>query len=114
MSRLVRLALSFGIFAAALPVFAQESRGTLSGSVTDPTGAQIPNAKVVVTEIHTGTKIETVSDSAGQYTAPFLLPGDYDISVTKEGFKGTLRKAVHVGSGDHPVIDFKLDVGSAA
>jgi hypothetical protein len=94
------------------PAFSQEFRGTLSGSVTNPTGAQIPNAKVTVTEVHTGTKTETVSDSTGQYTAPFLLPGDYDIAVQKEGFKAAVHKAVHVGSGDHPVIDFKMDVGN--
>ncbi len=94
------------------PAFSQEFRGTLSGSVTDPTGAQIPNARVTVTEVHTGTKTETVSDSTGQYTAPFLLPGDYDIAVQKEGFKAAVHKAVHVGSGDHPVIDFKMDVGN--
>ncbi len=95
-----------------VPAFAQEFRGTLSGVVTDSTGALIPGAKVVVTETHTGTKIDSASDSSGQYTVPFLAPGDYDIEVTKEGFKGALRKAVHVGSGDHPVIDVKLEVGN--
>jgi Carboxypeptidase regulatory-like domain len=91
--------------------FAQEFRGTISGAVTDPTGASIPGAKVTVTEEHTGTKIPTVSDSAGQYAATFLLPGDYDIVVQSAGFKEAVRKGVHVGAGDHPVIDVKLSVG---
>ena len=62
-------------------LFAQEFRGTISGVVTDPSGAAIPAAKVTVTETHTGTRIPTVSDSAGKYVVPFLLPGDYDIAA---------------------------------
>jgi hypothetical protein len=95
-------------------LFAQEFRGTISGSVTDPTGAAITAAKVTVTEEHTGTKVPTVSDSAGQYAATFLLPGDYDIAVEAPGFKEALRKGVHVGAGDHPVIDVKLAVGDVS
>src|SRR5882724_4259921 len=111
MTRFVRFALvSVATLAACL--HAQEFRGTLSGNVSDPTGAQVLGAKVVATETHTGSKIETVSDSTGQYTIPFLLPGDYDIAVSKEGFKAALRKSVHVGSGDHPVIDVHLDLGN--
>ena len=83
-------------------------------SITDPTGATVPGAKVTVTETHTGTKIPAVSDNSGQYTAPFLLPGEYDIAVQSPGFKEALRKGVHVGAGDHPVIDFRLDVGDVS
>jgi hypothetical protein len=113
MTKFVRLALiAIAVTALSFPVAAQEFRGTLSGSVADPTGAQIANAKIVIVETHTGTKMESISDGAGQYTIPFLAPGDYDITVTKEGFKAAVRKAVHVGSGDHPVIDVKLDIGN--
>jgi hypothetical protein len=105
--RLVAL-LALSITAA---LFSQEFRGTISGVVTDPTGATIPGAKVTVTETQTGTRIPTVSDNSGQYTAAFLLPGEYDINVQAAGFKAAVRKGVHVGSGDHPVIDVKLDVG---
>jgi hypothetical protein len=95
-------------------VFCQEFRGTISGAVTDPTGAALPGAKVTVTEIHTGTKIPTVADSAGQYNAPYLLPGDYDVEVQAQGFKSYNRKGVHVGASDHPVIDVRLEVGEIA
>jgi hypothetical protein len=95
-------------------IFCQEFRGTLSGSVTDPTGAVIAGAKVTITETQTGTKIDTVSDNAGQYTAPFLLPGDYQISVKLQGFKEFLRKGVHLGAGDHIGVDAKLEVGDAS
>jgi hypothetical protein len=97
--------------AVVLPLAGQEFRATISGVVTDPDGAAIVGAKVTLQEIHTGTKVQTVTDEAGQYTAPFLQPGDYDISVHMTGFKESIRKAVNVGSGDHPAIDVRLAVG---
>jgi len=104
------------VFALMLPLgmHSQEFRGNISGAVTDPTGAAIPGAKVVVTEVHTGTRIQTVVESTGQFTAPFLLPGDYDISVQTQGFKEAVRKGVHLGAGEHPVLDFKLSLGDSA
>ena len=95
-------------------LFCQEFRGTISGAVTDPTGATIAGAKIVVTETHTGTKTPTISDSSGQYSAPFLQPGDYEIAAQMQGFKEFVRKGVHLGSGEHPVIDIRLDVGDTS
>ncbi|MBV9611821.1 MAG: carboxypeptidase regulatory-like domain-containing protein, partial [Acidobacteriaceae bacterium] len=92
---------------------AQEFRGTISGLVSDPSGAPIPGAQITVTETHTGTKVQTVSNSAGEYTVPFLAPGDYDVNVEAQGFKHFVRSAVHVGAGDHPVIDIPLEIGNA-
>ena len=97
-----------------LALSAQEFRGTISGSVTDTSGAQIAGAKVTVIEINTNSKTDTASDASGHYTAPFLLPGEYDVAVSAPGFKEAIRKAVHVGAGDHPVIDARLDVGDTA
>ncbi len=94
--------------------FSQEFRGTLSGIVTDQAGALIPGASIVATQTATGTKSQTVSDSTGQYTIPFVLPGDYDIAVKMPGFKATVRKNIHVGSGDHPVVDVQLNVGDTS
>jgi hypothetical protein len=91
---------------------AQEFRGTLSGAISDPVGALIPNAQIVAAETKTGTKVQTVSDSAGQYTLPFLAPGDYDISVQSPGFKEFIRRSLHVGAGDHPIVDIALEVGN--
>ncbi len=102
------------VFGAASILLSQEFRGTISGIVTDSTGAFIAGAGVTSTEIHTGTKLRTVTDSGGQYTAPFLLPGDYDVAVEFQGFKEFIRKSVHVGAGDHVVIDIPLEVGSAS
>ena len=94
-----------------LAAFCQEFRGTISGAVSDTTGAMIAGAKIVATETRTGTRAQTVSDTSGQYTIPFLAPGDYQISATAAGFKEYVRKDLHLGSGDHPVVDVRLEVG---
>src|SRR5215469_14849268 len=101
------------LFASAFAVRAQEYRGTISGLVTDPSSAVIAGAKVTVTEVNTGARMQATSESKGQYTAPFLLPGDYSITVQAQGFREAVRKGIHLGAGDHTVIDFRLDVGDA-
>src|ERR1700755_1747684 len=83
-------------FTLPLALFSQEFRGVISGAVTDATGASVAGAKITVTETHTNVKTQVVSESTGQYTAPFLLPGDYDITAQMQGFKEFIRKGVHV------------------
>ncbi len=97
------------------PLFllAQENSGTITGLVSDPSGSPVPNAQVTITAAQTGTKHDSVSNSAGQYTVPFLQPDNYDIDVQAPGFKHFVRKAVHVGAGDHAVIDIPLEIGKA-
>lgn len=82
--------------------------------VSDPAGAAVPNVTVIATETRTGTKAQTVSDSAGAYTIPFLLPGTYQISAESKGFKRYVRNAVEIASGDHPVMDIRLEVGEVS
>ena len=88
-SRLVPAAISAVLLAApalyAPSVYAQTS-ATVSGLVTDPTGAAVPNAAITVTGIATGIVRNTVSDSAGLYIVPTLLPGAYKIDVQATGF----------------------------
>ena len=114
--RLVRAAL---MLVVAMTMFAglanaQEFRGTISGAVTDPTGAAIPGAMVVVRETQTGTTSQTKSDNAGQYVVPFLLPGTYSISVTMPGFQKTVRNDITLQSQEHPIVNLKLAVGEAS
>jgi hypothetical protein len=92
-------------------VYAQEFRGTISGQVTDPSGAPVAEAQVTVNETKTGTRQQTASNTSGGYSVPFLAPGDYDIEVTAQGFKRYVRQAVHVGAGDRAVIDVPLQLG---
>ena len=92
--------------------FAQEFRGTISGSVVDPSGAVVPGANVEIVETATGTTNKTTSDKAGQYVVPFLAPGDYTIKVTKKGFETLERGGITLQAQEHPVINLSLSVGS--
>ncbi len=100
----------FGLVLAPA-LFSQEFRGAISGAVTDASGSAVAGAKVTVLETSTRTRVDTVTDSAGHYSAPFLLPGDYDISVKMDGFKENVRKGVHLGAGETPILDVKLALG---
>jgi hypothetical protein len=97
-----------------MAVWAQETRGTISGAVVDSSGAGIPNVKVIATETRTGTKASTISDNAGQYTIPFLAPGNYEVTAEASGFKKAVRSGMDLGSGGHPVVDLHLEVGDTA
>jgi len=108
-----------GVLAVALMLVAgvaqgQEFRGTISGAVTDPTGAVIPGASVEVRETHTGTVSRTQSDSAGQYVVPFLLPGEYAITVKAPGFQTSTLRGIALQSQEHPIVGVTLSVGEAS
>ena len=60
-----------------LPAFAQSDRGTITGTVTDASGARIPGVAVVITNTGTGTKSQTVTTETGNYTIPALPVGTY-------------------------------------
>lgn len=93
---------------------AQEFRGTISGTVADPTGAVIPGAMITVREVNTGTVNNTKTDSAGQYVVPFLLPGNYTVTVTMQGFQQVLRSGIRLQSQEHPIINLSLAVGESS
>jgi len=95
-------------------VLAQEFRATISGTVTDPSGAVVPAATIQVVETHTGTVNRTSSNNAGQYVAPYLLPGDYSITVTKQGFQTLSRTGITLQPQQHSVVDLLLTVGTTS
>ncbi len=92
---------------------AQEFRGTISGTVTDPTGAVVKDAQVTITETSTGTVNKTTSDKAGQYVVPFLPPGEYQVQVEMHGFKKDVRNGMTLQANEHPIIDMTLQIGNA-
>src|SRR5436189_5849757 len=105
-------AFMFAVF--ALGVSAQEYRGTISGTVTDPNGAVIPGAKVTVKNIGTNIAVNTVTNESGSYTVPFLVPGTYSVSVVGDGFKATARGIVEGLVVDLMTLDFVVELGPAA
>ncbi len=105
-----------GLVILCLPAMlaAQEFRGTISGSVVDPQNAFVPNVKIIATEIRTGTKSQTVSDTSGRYTIPFLAPGTYEITAETGGFKRFVQNGLSLEIGAHPVLDIHLQVGDTS
>ncbi len=103
------LLLLFGFTSAAL---AQTETGQIVGTVTDPSGAVVPNAKVTITNVGTGAERTTTTDDRGTYTATNLLPAVYSVTVEATGFAKT-EKRVQVTVGARVALDFELQVGAA-
>ena len=101
------------VFAAVI-AFGQGERGTFNGTVTDNSGAVVPDATVRVT--NTGTNIETsaTTTSAGVYRMPYLPPGPYRFTVTAPGFKTVLRENVNLSVAQTLTLDFSLEVGQVS
>ncbi len=107
-------------FAAALiaaftvGVSAQEYRGTITGTVTDPNGAVVPGAKVTVKNTGTNIAITVTTNESGAYTVPFLVPGTYSVTIVGDGFKTSTRESVEVKVDDRIPLDITLEIGASA
>lgn len=90
---------------------AQDTRGTISGSVTDTQEAAVPGATVVVTNVDTNVRTTLVTNSSGYYEAPLLLPGEYTVSVESPGFKKVVRPNLTLAMRQQLRVDLTLEVG---
>lgn len=90
---------------------AQIAGGTVSGTVTDPSGAVIPAATVEIVNDHTGIKLAITTNAAGVYNAPGLDAGNYTITVTATGFK-TLKLGLRLNVGGDIVANAQLQIGA--
>ena len=106
------LLLSLFVVLFAVVSGAQQQTASLTGQVSDSTGAAIPGAQVTVTDPQRGTKVSAMTDERGNYLFPELDPADdYEITVTKLGFKSTIQKSVVLQLAQSAKIDLKVDVG---
>lgn len=92
-------------------VFAQEFRATLTGRVTDATGAGVPGAKVTSQNLATNESANVTTGADGDYTIPLLQPGNYRIQAEANGFKTSVRERIELFVGDRRTVDFSLEVG---
>jgi carboxypeptidase family protein len=98
-------------FAAVSVVFAQAPTGIISGTVTDSSGAVVPNATVTITNKATGIARVINANTDGLYSAPSLPPGDYEVKVEMQGFRTTIR-AAQVLAGSPTTVDMALQLGA--
>ncbi len=98
--------LLLGTFASA-----QEFRASISGHVTDSTGATVPQAKVQATNLATKEVSNATTDNAGGYTIPLLQPGMYKLTITATGFKQYVRDKISLEISQAAGIDAKLELG---
>ena len=93
---------------------AQTDRGAITGTVLDPAGAQIPNAKVVATRQDTGAVSETTTTATGNYSFPSLEVGTYDLKFSAEGFQTSVANGIVVETVQTVRLDANLTVGSSS
>ncbi|HKE23353.1 MAG TPA: carboxypeptidase regulatory-like domain-containing protein [Bryobacteraceae bacterium] len=98
--------------ALAALLSAQEFRSTLTGRITDPAGLGVPNTKVTVIKTDTNTRTDTVTGPDGNYTAPFLAPGPYDVEAEAPGFKKYVHHGIEIGTNQRIAEDIQLQVGT--
>src|SRR4030095_13104885 len=92
--------------------FAQTDRGTITGAVSDASGAVIPGATIEAKSLGTGIVYTAGSSETGNYTLSQLPAGSYEIAVTLPGFKRFVRPTVVVGVAQVLRVDATLEVGA--
>ncbi len=93
---------------------AQGVTGTITGFVTDASGANIPDASITVTEIATKIVHTTKSNGAGVFTVPQLNPGVYEVEVEKTGFSKAVRSAITISVNQTASLTIPLAIGSTS
>jgi len=91
----------------------QEFRGSIRGRILDPSGAAVPGATVEVINAETNVKTAAVSNEAGNYQVPFLLPGNYTVRAEHAGFKTLERQGIRVSLNEQITLDLTLELGQA-
>jgi hypothetical protein len=101
------------ILLLAAGAYAQESRGTIVGRVTDPSGSVVPRATIKIRSAQTGITSTLSSNERGSYYAPLLNSGLHTISVEKEGFR-PFTGEVRVRVGDRLEVNIRLQVSGVS
>jgi hypothetical protein len=110
-----------GVFSIAIALsflyveaFSQATSGSIGGTLTDPSGAVIPNASVKATEAATGVSRDAMTSEHGTYVVPRLAPGKYDLQIMATGFKLQEFKDVEVRLGVETTVNAALTVGGSS
>ena len=103
-----------GVFILPYCIYGQAVTGTITGSVTDPTGSLVPGAKVTVRGMETGTGRTVSTNETGSYSIPFLNPGTYTLEASHSGFKTFVQEKIEVQVASTVMVDVRLQLGETA
>src|SRR5665647_2279013 len=104
---LLRWLACFGIFA----VSAWSQTAQVTGTVTDASGAAVPNTQIIATNTETGVSRSSVTNDAGNYLITTLFPGPYQVTASSAGFKQMRREALTLAVEQVARLDFRMEVG---
>ena len=100
------------VFSWFLTANSQLTMGTITGTVTDPSGAAVPGVMVIVKNVDTGVSRSIVTGAAGHYEAASIPPGNYEVSASLAGFQRTIRTGISLAVGRTLQVDMDLEVGA--
>src|SRR6266567_1423861 len=90
--------------AVAGALFGQTIGASLQGTVSDPSGAVVANATVEIVNLETGASHSLLTDEAGRWREPVLMPGEYQVKASAPGFQTLMRTGIHLSVGQEAVI----------
>jgi hypothetical protein len=108
-SVLAAIALSFS---SNLPAQSKSTTATLSGTVSDPSGARVQKATVKLTNPDTGIARTDTTTQAGEFSFPLLVQGNYSLEVSSQGFQTTKQNGIALTAGDNLNIGIILTIGA--
>ena len=94
----------------SFPAFSQTSTGAIHGTISDPNGLAVEGASVIVKNIDTAIETTLTTNASGIYTAPYLQPGNYEVTASKVGFQSVITKNVVIHVGETLTVDAQLAV----
>jgi hypothetical protein len=98
----------------SVPLFAQTTTGRILGTVSDPSGAAVAGAKVVITDVQRGAERTVTTDASGEYAAPELQPGVYKVRAEAKGFKTVERPNIVLEVAQDARVDVSLPPGDVS
>ncbi len=112
-SKLVLALLIAGCF-FSFPSVAQETRATLSGTITDQSGAPVSNATLRLVNVDTSVEVTAQSNQLGQYHFLFVNPGNYRLTAEMSGFRKYVREGIQLETNQSATLDVGLQLGNQA
>jgi len=109
-----KLLLGFALLLVMFAGLAQAQTATVTGTITDSTGAVVPGTSITIVNVATGAQRSVTANASGLYTVPLLPPGEYRITVEQPGFRPVVRSGIILQVEQRATINFALELGSLA